>query len=54
MLREKYEKNFFAASPVRFFLTPGETEANNFFSLVSAQKFCYTIIFIYDLITINN
>ena len=35
MLREKYEKLFFAAFRVRFFLTPGQTVANNFFPWLS-------------------
>ena len=34
---EKNEKSFFVASQVRFFLTPAQTDTNNFFSLALAQ-----------------
>ena len=39
MLRKKYEIFFFAASRVRFFLTPGQTETNNFFSWLNVKTF---------------
>ena len=39
MIRKKYENFFFAASRVRFFLTPGQTETNNFFSWLNVKTF---------------
>ena len=45
MLRKKYENFFFfAASRVRSFLTPGQTETNNFFFL-DPKYYTYTVYY---------